>query len=185
MELLAELLENKTLNIFFPKNRIEALTAIEKEAEQIIIINRTNAPIYPNEWLPTLAKAHFFIAFPGTTIPFCHNIIEALSVGSIPILAYAHQMPKGLIDGENCLIYSDKNSFVEKLHLAYNMNASKKYEMSKNAVRYFNDVLHHTHFAVKLLSLKPKKIYANVEFVSLQHLDVELGTNHTETYSYG
>jgi hypothetical protein len=185
MELLTELKANNSLNIFYPKNRIEAFTAIEEDSEKIIIINRSEAPIYPNEWLPILAKAHFFIAFPGTTIPFCHNIVEALSVGSIPILAYAHQMPKGLIDGINCLIYNDKNNFIEKLHLACNMNSTQKNEMSKSAIRYYNDILHHIHFADNILKFKPKKVYANVEFVSLQHLDVELGTNHTETYSNG
>jgi hypothetical protein len=182
MELLSVLQSNEILNVHFPENSEEAFAAINNSDNKILIINRSKAPIYPDEWLKILAKAFFFIAFPGTTIPFCHNLVEALAVGCIPILSYAHQMPAGLQDGFNCLIYSDKVDFIEKITQAYYMDNSKKNEMSQNALHYYNNTLNHKLFASQIINLKPSKLIANAEFVSLQYLDRELNTNYTSQF---
>ena len=44
--------------------------------------------------LDALAKADFFLACPGVGMPLCHNLIEAIAAGAIPILQYAAYLPQ-------------------------------------------------------------------------------------------
>lgn len=39
-------------------------------------------------------------------MPLCHNLIEALAAGSIPILQYASYLPRPLENGVNCLTFT-------------------------------------------------------------------------------
>ena len=40
---------------------------------------------------------------PGYTVPHSHNLIEALAVGTAPLLNYAHLYRPALTPGQNCL----------------------------------------------------------------------------------
>src|SRR5262249_4061897 len=42
----------------------------------------------PEEFLRSVALSDFFLCPPGCGMPHCHNIVEAMSVGSIPITNY-------------------------------------------------------------------------------------------------
>ena len=58
-------------------------------------------------WLEALAKADFFLACPGVLMPLCHNVIESLVAGAIPILQYGSYLSPRLEDGINCLAFRD------------------------------------------------------------------------------
>ncbi len=62
-------------------------------------------PIPDAQWLSTLAQADFFLAAPGTHMPLCHNLVEAMLVGTIPILEYGSYLEPALEDGVNCLAF--------------------------------------------------------------------------------
>src|SRR5690606_36436302 len=55
------------------------------------------------QWLELMSRSEFFIAPPGVLMPFSHNIIEAMGVGTIPITQYGHLFDPPLLDGETCL----------------------------------------------------------------------------------
>src|SRR5439155_8625137 len=59
-----------------------------------------------SEWLPLLSKSSFFLCPPGTVMPWCHNLTESMSVGTIPILQYAHMCFPPLEHMKNCLAFS-------------------------------------------------------------------------------
>jgi hypothetical protein len=65
-------------------------------------------------WIPTanvrsmLAKYDFFLACPGVYMPHSHNLVEAMSVGTIPIIqnSYARLVVPPLEDGVNAIIFT-------------------------------------------------------------------------------
>ena len=48
----------------------------------------TTPRIGNGEWLNIVSKSDFFLCLSGTDLPMCHNAIEALAVGTIPIISY-------------------------------------------------------------------------------------------------
>lgn len=88
--------------------------------------------IATEKWRYYLSAADFIFCAPGMTMPLCHNVIEALSVGVIPILNYPNWLNPSLQDGVNCLVYNGKNLF-EVIDKALEMNALEKKKLSENA----------------------------------------------------
>lgn len=179
---LIMLLKKNRDDVKFPSERDELFNLLMEDKAQIIIADRACSPIYPTEWLTILSKISFFIALPGTTIPFCHNIVEAMSVGVIPILSYAHQMPKGLIDGRNCLIYDDEKSFLEKINQTSIFTDEQLKNMRREVIDYYEERLNFKNLGKLVMQHNPKQIFANAEFFSLQLLDRELNTTYTNEF---
>lgn len=57
-------------------------------------------------YLEFVAECDFFLCPPGWMMPPSHNLIEAMSVGTIPILNYNRYFDPRLRDGVNCLLFS-------------------------------------------------------------------------------
>lgn len=56
--------------------------------QKCIILHKTNFRIPAQKWLDVVAKSDFFLCAPGVQIPLCHNAIESMAVGTIPITNY-------------------------------------------------------------------------------------------------
>jgi len=69
-------------------------------------------------WMATMQQADFFLACPGATMPLCHNVIEALACGTIPILQYQDYLHPALVHGRNCLTYHGSDSLAEAIRVA-------------------------------------------------------------------
>ena len=67
------------------------------------------AAIPPERWLEVVAHAAVFAAAPGVSYPMCHNIIEAMAVGTVPLTEYPEQFDPPLRHRENCLVYSGED----------------------------------------------------------------------------
>lgn len=95
--------------------------------------------ISDEEFLRAVASAAFFIAAPGVTLPFSHNIVESMAVGTVPITEYGHMLRPALTDRE-AVLFSDGNmrAAVER---ALSMPESERVAMSKAAAAYYDDHL--------------------------------------------
>lgn len=52
-----------------------------------------------------LASADFFLCQPGEIMPQCHNIVEAMAVGTIPLTNYPDWLSPPLVDGREALVF--------------------------------------------------------------------------------
>jgi glycosyltransferase involved in cell wall biosynthesis len=104
-------------------------------------ISSLHSRINNEEWLSTLSQAVFFIALPGVHMPMCHNIIEAMSVGTIPILEYADHFYPELTHNENSIIFKGKQDLVEKLKFVLTLNEEEVKRMRNNALEYYEQYL--------------------------------------------
>jgi hypothetical protein len=61
------------------------------------------------ELRPTLSHFNFFLACPGFIMPYSHNVVEAMSVGAIPVIqdTYAHMFFPTLKHNINAIIFTD------------------------------------------------------------------------------
>src|SRR3990167_5062911 len=62
-----------------------------------------------------LSMFDFFLAPPGVQMPLCHNIIEAIAVGTIPFTNYYNWFEVPLEDGKNCIAFNDEKELLQRL----------------------------------------------------------------------
>jgi hypothetical protein len=115
-------------------------------AESRIVLVESGSIVPSNRFLSVLDHADFFLALPGTKIPHCHNCIEALSRGCIPILQYGRLFPRPLADGVDSLYYRTADEYLQTLNRALNMTRSEINAMSAAAKNYYTESLSHESF---------------------------------------
>jgi hypothetical protein len=103
------------------------------------------------DWVYFLSRADFFLACPGVKIPFCHNIIEAMSVGTIPLTNYGHLFNPPLLDMENCISFSSMDELLVKIDLILEMNPEEIDKIRKNVIAYYDQILDIEKFSKHLM----------------------------------
>ena len=103
------------------------------------------------DWMMELASSDFFIALPGVAMPMCHNAVEALAVGTIPILQYPQYFNPPLIHGVNCLTYNSGDELINVISSAMQMELAERNKMSESCMLYYDKHLKLGSFSAKLI----------------------------------
>lgn len=93
------------------------------------------------DWMELLSKSHFFVAPPGFKYPWCHNSIEAMAVGTIPILQYNNLFVPGLVHLENCLCFQNTKELEDAINLALALGDDEIQRMRANVISYYDSHL--------------------------------------------
>jgi hypothetical protein len=75
-----------------------------------VLCETQHCRIAQERWLEALADCDFFLACPGVGMPLCHNLIEAMAAGAIPVIQYGDYLSPALEDGLNCMKFHDAPS---------------------------------------------------------------------------
>ena len=126
------------------------------DAHPFVLCETQHCRIPGERWLDALAKADFFLACPGVGMPLCHNLIEALAAGAIPILQYAAYLPHPLEDGVNCLAFADPAGLADAIRRAVAMPPDEIRRMRENVRRYHDAHLAPGCFAKLLFAGSPR-----------------------------
>ncbi len=152
-----EMIEQVSL-IIPPHRPSQSTSWIDSTAAHPFLLCETQHCKIPQErWLDALAKADFFLACPGVGMPLCHNLIEALAAGSIPILQYAAYLPCPLQDGINCLTFTDEESLRTTIKKAKMMSQEEILILRENVRQYHDDFLAPGRFSQLLLENKDRE----------------------------
>jgi len=127
-------------------------------SDKCVIVDTNNIRIEEHDWLSSLAKADFFLSPPGIVMPMCHNIIEAMSVGTIPITNYPEWLLPNLTHMKNCITFDDKNDLIHQINSALTMNPEQITLMRKNVLAYYEEHLKPSAFIRTLESRPDNKI---------------------------
>jgi hypothetical protein len=122
-----------------------------------VIIDTSKMYIQHEHWLDAISRSDFFLCVPGATIPMCYNAIEAMAVGTIPVINYPEWFKPHLKDMENCVIYTDKEDLIKKIKYILEMDQEKINQMRGNVIRYYEEHLDLKRFMNKLLSTQEDK----------------------------
>lgn len=88
-----------------------------------------------------LLEADFFLACPGMTMPMCHNVIEAMLSGVVPIIAYSSWFKGFLEHGKNCLTFSNLEELQQVLESLGDYSRTEIENMKRAAVTAARDYL--------------------------------------------
>lgn len=88
-------------------------------------------------WLSSMAKSRFFFACPGVRYPMSHNAVEAMAVGTVPIIEYPEAFFPALEHGINCLSFEGESGLRNTIKLAAELPESDWKKLSQNAIDYY------------------------------------------------
>ncbi|WP_163400266.1 ATPase [Flavobacterium fluviatile] len=103
----------------------------------LVLMKWQSGAIPTEKWRHFLSSADFIFCAPGMTMPMCHNVLEAMSVGVIPILNYPHWLNPSLKDNSDCLVYKDVSDIKTIIDKALLLSDNEKKEMAKNVIEYY------------------------------------------------
>jgi hypothetical protein len=121
---------------------------------------------------------YFYLALPGSVMPFSHNIIEALSVSSIPIIhkEYAKMMSPELKHLQNAIVYDNLEDLSKKIKLAYSLSEKELNNLRENAKAYYK-----LHLTPKAVVNKIIKGNYDVMYLLAEHLSVDILENNLKS----
>ena len=169
------------LEAFSDKDKLTNITT--KEEANLLLTDKSfqfvsaKKPfITPENWVKVLAQSNFYIALPGFSMPFSHNVIEAMSVGTIPILQYPEMLTPPLTHLVDCLGFNSENDLIDKINLALKLDTEKLSAMRENVLKYYDENLEPETAVNKLFDKLPtvRKLYINVEHISVAELKKEI-----------
>ena len=120
------------------------------EFHKFVLCETQHCEIPQDRWLEALGKADFFLACPGVGMPLCHNLIEALVAGCIPILQYSSYLSPPLENRFNCLTFEDSEGLREMLDTATSMDRREIAALRENVRNYHNAFLAPGRFSERL-----------------------------------
>lgn len=116
----------------------------------IELFDSTQDSITPNDWLPTLARYSFFLCCPGVCQPMCHNVIEAMSVGTIPLLEYADRFSPILVDGVNAICFRGTSGLVDAIDRIDSLSYNEIATMRQHVIAHYETHLRGDRFLASL-----------------------------------
>lgn len=134
-ELLQVIRKNFAQLAFTPSKEEEIFNDNEIE---FALINRDVYNVPASKLRDLLADCDFFLALPGVVMPHCHNIIEAMSAGTIPVLQYAKWLNPPLENMKNCLTFDGIDDFQEVIRKASTMDQETIKLLRSEVFDYYN-----------------------------------------------
>ena len=118
-------------------------TNLRSEHGGFVVARRSEnlIPIPPDRWLEALAHASVFVAAPGVSYPMCHNIVEAMAVGTVPLTEYPEHFDPPLTHGKNCLAYAGEEGLVSRVRETVEARPEELAAWSRGAADYYDRFL--------------------------------------------
>lgn len=123
-----------------------------REFHPFVLCETQHCKIPQECWLEALAKADFFLACPGVGMPLCHNLIESLAAGAIPVLQYGDYLPQPLENRVNCLAFDDAGGLRDVIATALAMSEEDIRALRANVRAYYQEFLAPGRFAQTMFS---------------------------------
>jgi len=113
------------------------------------LAKKTSSKLSNIEHLKLIAQSSFFLTAPGTGMPICHHIMEAIKFGTIPITSYADLLnPK--LDNNLCLNFQSFADLYSAIEKAIFMKDDEKEFKKNNLINFYNESLSPESFYKKL-----------------------------------
>lgn len=119
-----------------------------------------------------LVKFDFFMALPGVVMPQSHNLVEAMSVGCIPIIhkTYADLYIPKLEHMKNCVVYSTFSELNIITSKAFNLDKEQIVFLRENVFSYYKQYLSPNEVIKNVTKTGVKKLYIQAEQESVRLL---------------
>lgn len=125
------------------KNELNGLVK-ENKQYRFIFAEKENVSIPMENVREYLSKFRYFLCCPGVFAPLSHNFVEALSVGTVPIIqqSYADLIYPKLQHQKNAFIFQDWDHLLELINNEIFKVSDQEYaEMNEQVQKYYDDYL--------------------------------------------
>lgn len=146
----------EALDAFDVPSRVEQLEEVRREGRSpvrarldgeiddgiVYLLDRSSLGIGIDGWREFLARFRFFLALPGQVMPLCHNVVEAMSVGTVPVIheSYARLFSPPLRDMEEVMTYAE-GGLAGTLEAALALSEDDAARMSEGTRSYYGEHL--------------------------------------------
>jgi hypothetical protein len=169
-EIMALLLASGIPHIVNTREEIDSFLYQGGYRNVFMLVNTKNIYIDQKNWLDALSKSHFFLAPPGDIRPMCHNIIEAMAVGAIPITSYPEWFHPPLMHRKNCLVFTDKTDLFQKIEMAMQMDGREIGEIRRQVIHYYDHYLSPESFVNRVQSALGRRLELFIQTGNSQYL---------------
>jgi hypothetical protein len=108
------------------------------------------------DWLNKISFSDFFLCFSGAGLPMCHNAIEAMAVGTIPVISYFDWFDPPLEHKKNAIVYSSAEDLLRKIEEILKMGPDEIKEVRRNVADYYDKNLSPQSFVSRFESSADK-----------------------------
>ena len=137
----------------------ELAEALQRRIDDFVMIDNATYRTESDHWLRLLSRASFFLAAPGCDYPLCHNAIEAMAIGTIPVLEYDSLLTPPLRDGVNCIAYRGREGLKQALARIESLTEAEIGQMRQETIRYYESHLSPTAFCRQLEAESVKRLH--------------------------
>jgi hypothetical protein len=151
---------------------LERFLAAPVDGPDACLIDSRTCWIPANQWLRVLSCFDFFIATPGVSMPHAHNMIEAMSVGTIPVTQYGGHLHPPLQNRVDAISFEDLDHLEGILHELMGMSQQDIERLRFGVASYFFEHIDPEHVVAGWHKLAASEIHLlfNAEEASLDLL---------------
>ncbi|MGY6522409.1 MAG: hypothetical protein ACXIUD_11805 [Mongoliitalea sp.] len=168
---------SQLINSYGILNRIDVKDEIDffenvKDRLVYFVEKKNTYQIPPSKLFYFLSRFDFFFAMPGMYMPLSHNLIEAMSVGTIPFLqeSYANTFQPQLKNGVDCVTFKGTEDLYERIQYLFSMDSSEVIKLRQGVCEFYLENLSSKSIVSNLLNRSYSKIYLMAEEYSVQQL---------------
>ena len=147
-------------SMVFPGSYEEFNRDLEKGvyAQKIVICDASTFRIPHSEWFEVLGRARYFLSPPGVLQPFCHNTVEAMAVGAVPILQYPEVYQPDLSKAGAAVAFRDGTELLDLMADARSLGKEPGWQdVSAGAIRYYENYLSPESFHERFYASRPSE----------------------------
>ena len=142
-----------------------------------LILSSDQFRIPHKNYFDFLSRCDFFVCAPGAFMPLCHNLIESMSIGTIPLINYGECFFPKLKDMETCIKFSDQEDLIQKINIVLDMDQPTIENLRNNVISYYNKFLSPEAFMDRLIGHNESNIS-----LFLPYVKIDSDLSQTETF---
>ncbi len=127
------------------------------DARTCVLVDRATYAIRQDDWLAVLSRGDFFLCPPGVVQPLCHNAIEAMAVGTIPLVNYPEWFTPPLEDMKTCVVFTDEEELIQRAKYILALDRVQIEQMKRQIIDYYEDHLSPRSFLRKINDLSHQR----------------------------
>ncbi|MEL6372776.1 MAG: hypothetical protein AAFR04_02280 [Pseudomonadota bacterium] len=156
------------VSMLAPTNASEAAPSLRAgmPAREVVLLDTASGGrIAKDAWLPTLSQADFWLACPGVDMALCHNIVEAMAVGTIPITGYGALFDPPLQQGESALTFASLEELEVVVRAALALDLEARQRLREGVIAHYERHLTPSAFMGKVAAWAGPDLRVGLNFM--------------------
>jgi hypothetical protein len=130
--------------------------------DRLVLIDSSRLRVNQEHWLELVASSDFFLCAPGVVHPPAHNAVEAMAVGTIPLINYPDWFFPPLRHGVDCLTFNSLDSLESGITTVLSMPPEDVDRLRRGTLGYYDEHLSLTQFVDRLVRDPTRPLYLHV-----------------------